>query len=212
MEFDQLLKLVGNEPVFDSSLLLAGNIQPEYIRMQLSRWVKSGKIHQLRRGLYTLASPFQKQNAHPFLIANQLKRASYVSLQSALSFYGMIPDIVPSTTSVTTGRPDRLQTPLGTFEFRHIQKEYFRGYRLVDFDSQQAFVAIPEKAILDLIYLQPGGETPEFITELRLQNLERLDVQELKRQASFFDKPKIQRAVKGLEMLVNEENQEYEEL
>ena len=212
MEFDQLLKLVGNEPVFDSSLLLAGNIQPEYIRMQLSRWVKSGKIHQLRRGLYTLAGPFQKQKAHPFLVANRLQRASYVSLQSALSFYGMIPDIVQSTTSVTTGRPDRLQSPLGNFEFRHIHKEYFRGYRLMDFDGQQAFVAIPEKAILDLIYLQPGGETPEFIAELRLQNLEQLDVHELKKQASFFDKPKIRKAGKVIEMLAKEEYQEYEEL
>lgn len=212
MEFDQLLKLVGNEPVFDSSLLLAGNIQPEYIRMQLSRWVKSGKIHQLRRGVYALANPYQKQNPHPFLVANRLQSASYVSMQSALSFYGMIPDIVQSTISVTTGRSDRLQTSLGNFEFRHIHKEYFRGYRFVDLGGQQAFVAIPEKAILDLIYLQPGGEKPEFIAELRLQNLEQLDIQELWKQSSFFNKPKMQKAVKVIEMFVKQEYQDYEEL
>ncbi|MBW6471895.1 MAG: hypothetical protein K0B14_02120 [Anaerolineaceae bacterium] len=212
MKFDQLLKLVGNEPIFESSLLLAGDVKPEYLRMQLSRWVKAGKIHQLRRGVYTLAAPHQKQNPHPFLVANRLQTASYVSLQSALSFYGMIPDIVQSTISVTTGRTDRFQTPLGNFEFRHILKEYFRGYRWVDVGGQQAFVAIPEKAILDLIYLQPGGEKPEYIAELRLQNLEQLDIQELWKQSSFFNKPKMEKAVKVIEMFVKQEYQQYEEL
>jgi predicted transcriptional regulator of viral defense system len=212
MEFDQLLKLVGNEPVFESSLLLAGDVKPAYLRLQLSRWVKAGKIHQLRRGVYALAAPYQKQKPHPFLVANQLQSASYVSLQSALSFYGMIPDIVHSTISVTTGRSDSLQTPLGNFEFRHIHKEYFRGYRWIDVGGQQAFVAIPEKAILDLIYLQPGGEKPEFIAELRLQNLDHLDIQELRKQASLFNKPKIQKSVKVIEMFAKEEYQGYEEL
>lgn len=207
-----MLNILGDEPVFESSLLFSGDVKPEYLRLQLSRWVKAGKILQLRRGVYALAAPYQKQNPHPFLIANRLQSASYVSLQSALSFYGMIPDIVQSTISVTTGRSDRLQTPLGYFEFRHIHKEYFRGYRRVNVGGQQVFLAIPEKAILDLIYLQPGGETPEFIAELRFQNLEQLDVQELRKQASFFDKPKIQKAVKIIEILATEEYQEYEEL
>jgi len=212
MEFDQLLKLVGDEPVFESSFLLAGDVKPAYLRLQLSRWVKAGKIHQLRRGVYALAAPYQKQKPHPFLVANRLQSASYISLQSALSFYGMIPDIVQSTISVTTGRPNSFQTPLGNFEFRHILKEYLRGYRCVDVGGQQAFVAIPEKAILDLIYLQPGGEKPEFIEELRLQNLEQLDIQELWKQSSFFNKPKMQKAVKVIEMFVKQEYQEYEEL
>jgi hypothetical protein len=124
----------------------------------------------------------------------------------------MIPDIVHSTISVTTGRSDSLQTPLGNFEFRHIHKEYFRGYRWIDVGGQQAFVAIPEKAILDLIYLQPGGEKPEFIAELRLQNLDHLDIQELRKQASLFNKPKIQKSVKVIEMFAKEEYQGYEEL
>jgi predicted transcriptional regulator of viral defense system len=191
---------------------LAGDVKPAYLRLQLSRWVKAGKIHQLRRGVYALAAPYQKQKPHPFLVANQLQSASYVSLQSALSFYGMIPDIVHSTISVTTGRSDSLQTPLGNFEFRHIHKEYFRGYRWIDVGGQQAFVAIPEKAILDLIYLQPGGEKPEFIAELRLQNLDHLDIQELRKQASLFNKPKIQKSVKVIEMFAKEEYQGYEEL
>lgn len=212
MEFEKLLKLLGDEPVFESSFLFAGDVQPEYMRLQLDRWVKAGKIHQLRRGVYALAAPYQKQKPHPFLVANRLQKPSYVSLQSALSFYGMIPEIVNETTSVTTVRNERLNTPLGIFEYRFINKKYFGGYRLSSLGGQQAFIAVPEKAILDLIYLQPGGDTQVFVSELRLQNLENLNVEELRLQGKLFDKPKIYRAIQIIELLVKEEYQGYEEL
>lgn len=212
MEFGKLLKILRDEPVFESSLLFAGDVQPEYIRLQLDRWVKAGKIHQLRRGVYVLASPYQKQKPHPFLVANMLQKPSYISLQSALSFYGMIPDIVNETSSVTTVRNERLNTQLGVFEYRYINKNFFGGYRLNELGEQQAFVATPEKAILDLIYLQPGGDDPTYISELRLQNLENLNIEELRRQGKLFDKPKIDRAIQIIEMLVKEEDQEFEEL
>jgi len=84
--------------------------------------------------------------------------ASYISLQSALAYYGMIPEHVPVTTSVTTSRPAHWETPLGIFDFRHIQVDFFDGYRLIDLsEKQQAFIARLEKALLDLVYLEPGG-------------------------------------------------------
>lgn len=82
---------------------------------------------------------------------------------------------------------------MGVFEFRHIQPELLRGYRMTELQStqpgQQALVATPEKALLDLIYLQAGGDRPNYLTELRLQNLERLDKDELNRQAEIFQFP-----------------------
>ena len=60
MEFGKLLALVGEEPVFETALLLAGEVSPEGVRLQLSCWTKSGRLYQLRRGLYALAPPFQK--------------------------------------------------------------------------------------------------------------------------------------------------------
>ena len=191
MKFRKLLKIVGDEPVFESSLLLAGDVQPEYIRLQLDRWVKTGKIYQLRRGVYMLAAPYQKQKPHPFLIANMLQKPSYVSVQSALSFYGFIPDIVHEKISMTTVRNERLHTPLGVFEYKYINKNFFGGYRLIDLGGQRAFIATPEKAILDLINLQPGGDDPTFISELRLQNLDKLNIEELRLQGILFDKLKI---------------------
>ena len=65
MNFADLVALVKDEPVFETALLLAGNANPADVRRQLSRWQKAGKIYQLRRGLYSLAPPFQKTIPHP---------------------------------------------------------------------------------------------------------------------------------------------------
>jgi predicted transcriptional regulator of viral defense system len=217
MEFERLLELVGEEPVFETTLLLAGKVNPDSVRLQLTRWTNSGRVYQLRRGLYAIAPPYQKVKPHPFLIANRMQRASYVSGQSALAFYGLIPDTVQITLSVTTGRPERLKTPLGVFKFRHIKTELLRGYRMTTLHSQkgseqQALVATPEKALLDLVYLQPSGDTPAYLHELRLQNLEQLNLDELGRQAEAFHTPKLRRAVKTITRLARNETQEYEVL
>jgi len=212
MDFNTLLNLIGNDPVFESSLLLAGDIKPKIVRLQLSRWVNSGRIYQLRRGLYAIAPPYQKVKPHPFLIANHLQHASYVSLQSALAFYDLIPEVVNITVSITAGRPEHLETPLGVFDFRHIKPELLFGYQMSDFGEQSAFLATPEKALLDLIYLQSGGERELYLQELRLQNLDRLDLDLLKKLAADFDSPKMRSAVKRISQLLQTSLEEYEEL
>jgi len=216
MKFERLLELVGDEPVFETSLLLAGEVNPNIVRLQLTRWTKSGRIYQLRRSLYAIAPPHQKVKPHPFLIANRLQRASYISQQSALAFYGLIPDTVHVTLSVSAGRRERLETPLGIFEFRHIKPELLRGYRMVDLGraqpNQQALVATPEKALLDLVYLQPGGDSPAYLRELRLQNLDQLNLDELHRQSEIFATPRLPRAVEVIVRLTQSEAQEYKVL
>ena len=213
MEFQQLLEIVGDEPVFETGLLLAGEVNPADVRRQLSRWTQAGRLYQLRRGVYALAPPFQKVKPHPFLIANRLVRGSYVSCQSALAYYGLIPEYVPVTTSVTAVRPGYWETPLGAYWFRHVRPGLLRGYRLIELGpGQHAFVAVPEKALLDLIHLQPGGDAPEYLQELRLQNLERLDLDELGRQARLTGSPKLERAAALVADLVRSELLEYEPL
>ena len=206
MEFARLVRIVGDEPAFETGLLLAGDVDPNNVRKQLSRWTRAGKLYQLRRGLYTLAPPYQRVKPHPFVIANRLVPNSYVSCQSALAHYGLIPEYVPVTTSVTTARPARWDTPLGSFEFRHIKVDLLRGYRLTDLgDNQQAFVATPEKALLDLIHLQPGGDSPDYLRELRLQDLERFDMDRLQHQADLAASPKLKRVAKAVRELAGSE-------
>jgi len=203
MEFDKVLEITDNEPVFETGLLLAGDVDPNHIRRQLTRWTNAGRIIQLRRGLYTLAPPYQKVKPNPFTVANRMVPGSYVSCQSALAYYGLIPEYVPSVVSVCASRPRTWHTPLGTFIFRHVHRKYLFGYELRKvFGAQQAIIAAPEKALLDLIYLTPGGDTEEHVRSLRLQNFDRLDVAELERNACGFGKPKLQRAVEKLEKIM----------
>jgi len=211
MKWENFLSLVANEPVFTSSIFRVENISTERIKQQLVRWVKAGRVIQLRRGVYTLAEPYRRVNPHPFLIANRLKKASYISLQSALAYYGMIPEYVPVVTSITTGRPERLHTKLGGFIFKHIKKPLFKGFGEVEVASSQfAFIGTPEKAFLDLVYLTPNADTEGYLNELRLQNLDRANRSLLMEIAQSSGSPKLIRAAKRFIYLADEEG--YEEL
>jgi len=162
---------------------------------QLARWRAAGKILRRRRNVYALAEPWRRVEPHPFVIANQLQAPSYVSLQSALSYHGMIPEAVPVTTSVTTGRPADFGTPLGRYLFRHVHAEAFFGYRRVAvLHDYEAFVADPAKALLDLVYLTPGGDTEAHLQSLRLSGLEAFDEETLRGYARRWGKRKILRA------------------
>lgn len=211
MNLDALLTIVADTPVFSPAMLLSPTVSPEALERQFSRWTKAGKLHQLRRGLYTLAQPYQKVAPHPFLVANALKPASYVSLQSALAYYGLIPEYVPTVTSVCTGRPEQLQTPVGRFIYRHIKKSLFAGYTRVDLARNQfAFVATLEKCLLDLVYLTPGADARSYLEELRLQHLETLDIERLRTMANESGSPKLGRAADFIIEIA--QSQEYQPL
>jgi predicted transcriptional regulator of viral defense system len=199
MQFSELLETVGDLPLFRGSLLLAGDRNPADVRRQLTRWKASGRILQLRRNVYVLAAPWRRVEPHPFVIANELHRPSYVSLQSALAYYGMIPEAVPVTTSVTTGRPVMLETPFGRYLYRHVRQAAFFGYSSARiFHDQEALFADPAKALLDLVYLTPGGEAAAHLESLRLEDLEAIVTQDLRDHASRWGKGKIARAVENI--------------
>lgn len=212
MKWSDLLKIVSEEPAFSSSLLKVGEVSQAQVELQLARWVKAGRILPLRRGLYVLAKPYRKIEPHPFLLANDLTRASYVSLQSALAHYGLIPEHVPVVTSVTTGRPVKRQTAFGTFTSRHVQHAMFYGFQKVQIAAgQEAYVALPEKALLDLVYLSPGGDDLKFLSELRLQHTEAMNPGVLTELEERSGKPKLKRALKIILRLMESE-EEYEKL
>jgi len=118
----------------------------------------------------------------------------------------MIPESVPSVVSVTTKRGEVLNTPLGEFLFRHVARCRFFGYSEVEVArGQHVFVATPEKALLDLVYLTTGGSRIAYLRELRLQNLEIVDKKRLAETASLFGMPRLDRAARNLIRLMEEE-------
>jgi predicted transcriptional regulator of viral defense system len=195
MRFEELLVEFGDLPLFRGSLLLAGDRDPADVRRQLSRWRATGKVIQLRRDLYMLAKPWRRRDPHPFLVANELQRPSYVSLQSALSYHGLIPELVPVTTSVTASRPGVVETRVGRFDFRHVHRDAFFGYgRHTVVAGQPVLLADPAKALLDLVYLTPGGDSIDFLAALRLEGLESVRETTLRAHVDRWDRPKLRRA------------------
>ena len=124
---------------------------------------------RLKRGLFVVAPKLQNQPLSKELIANHLYGPSYVSLQSALSFYGLIPERVHTVSSMTIKRSRNFLTPLGDFDYVGISKEYFAiGVRQEIVNNEYAYlIASPEKAICDMIVKTAG---------LKLQSVKAIQV------------------------------------
>ncbi|MBN2412460.1 hypothetical protein JXQ31_12285 [candidate division KSB1 bacterium] len=213
MKFTELLHIIENDELFESSLLFAGDVNPKEIRRQLSRWTKAGRINQLRRGLYILASPYRKREPHPFRVANLLVHGSYISLHSALSYYNMIPEFTAAVTSVTTGRPGMKETILGRFEYKHVKMQFFNYYYLTGSGSDQHFfIASPEKALFDLLYLVPGSHTMAYLQELRLHFSDKFQLDQFLEITEKSDSSKLTQAGRLIKKLFEQEKKEYESL
>ncbi len=211
MYFQKVSPHLANLPLFESGHLYAGANNPQQVQRQLADWVRAGKVVQLRRGVYTLAPSHQSKHPHSYVVANHMVRASYVSLQTVLSHYDLIPEHVAVVTSITTGRPGMWQNLYGHFSYQHIQPDLFFGfeYRQVT-QTQSAYMATPEKALLDLIYLTPKADSQEYIRALRLQNLDQLNIERLTTYVERINKPKLKRALSPILQIIEEELTEYE--
>jgi predicted transcriptional regulator of viral defense system len=202
MKIEELSELVLPGGLFRTGLILAGQRSPQDVRRQIDRWVKSGRILKLRRGVYMLVKPYVELAAHPFVVANTLKKASYVSLQSALAHYGMIPEYVPVTTSITTGRPEEVETPIGRFQFRHVAPQLFFGFTEIEISrNQQVLLATAQKALIDLLYLTAHSDDVDYLRELRLERPEHFDLAKLHRAAERSGSSKVERCVDRLTKL-----------
>lgn len=205
MKYEELQKIVPAGGVFRTGHLLAGKGNPAGVRRQLDRWVKSDRVRQLRRGVYQLPPLPGISTAHPFVLANALKKSSYVSLQSVLSQAGMIPEHVPVTTSVTTGRPEMIDTPAGRYQYRHVAIHLLWGFREQEVTvGQTALVATPYKALLDLLYLTPHCDDPGYLDELRLEPPDGYEVKVLDEAVDRMGSQKVRRAVGSLKKIWEE--------
>ena len=194
MKFNELLRIVDGEAVFSSALLYAGLESPNSIRAQISRWVKEGKLLKLRRALYAVNPDYSGKNPDSFISANAMITPSYVSCQTALAWHGVIPEASVSVTSVTSGRSCIIANALGTFIYRHVVPELLWGYETIDPESSlQCRVALPEKALLDLVYLEPQGDSVPFLRQLRMSD-ENISLGLFKEFAERWGRKKILRA------------------
>ena len=123
-------------------------------KVLVHRAISAGEIIRLRPGLFLLAPEFRKTHPHPFVVAAMLHSPSHVSLESALSHHGLIPEAVFQVGSVTSARSRTFHTPVGVFSFVRVPASDPRaGVQALKVDGRSwAFVATPLRAIADLIY------------------------------------------------------------
>ncbi|MCF7873043.1 MAG: hypothetical protein K9L95_05575 [Candidatus Omnitrophica bacterium] len=193
MKWDEFLSTVRKWPVIETSLLIKKNPS---LRVQINRWVKANKLIKLKRGFYLLAKQYRQLDLFEPYLANVLKSPSYLSLEKALEYYNLIPEGVAVFTSVTTMRQGRFLSKVGVFDYRHIKSDLFWGYKSVKLNKQIGFIAEPEKALLDFFYLKAPKFYKDFIYELRLQDLDKLNVKRFLDYAHKFKKPKIVKVAK----------------
>ncbi|MFH1441416.1 MAG: hypothetical protein ABIH18_05205 [Candidatus Omnitrophota bacterium] len=194
MKWEEFIKKAGNLPVVDTEILLAGLPNSRPLKVQISRWRASGKLIQLKRGIYLLDEIYRKVETNGFYIASLLKQPSYISLEKALEYHGLIPEAVYVYTSVTTKRQGEFVSKAGRFDYRHIKKSLFWGYNSLTINNQTAFIALPEKALLDFFYLKDVKISLDYLEEMRLQNTEKINFDKLLECAKKFKKPSILRA------------------
>lgn len=205
MELKNFLQKIQEFPLIDTKILSSQDRNSLSLKVQISRWVRSGKLIQLKRGIYLLAEPYRKISASEFYIAGILKSPSYVSLEKALEYHGLIPEAVTVFTSVTTKRPESFETPVGRYEYQHVKPSLFWGYTSLNMNGQTAFMATPEKALLDFFYLKHIKVSMEYLKEMRLQNVEEIKVKRLLEYGKRFKKKNLQKTVKLLEQYIKEE-------
>lgn len=199
MKYEDLIRLVGRQSYFDlaSVVQLGAEHDRENLKKQLYRWCKAGKLLSLRRGMYAFAPEYRKSDVDPAELANNLHSPSYLSMAWALGFFGLIPEKVVVYTSITSREPKTFRNAFGHFRYRHIKREAFFGYGSVQISNRKVLLAEPEKALLDLWYMENGEWDENRISELRLQNFKLIGHGKLLDYASRFNSPKLIRAVKS---------------
>jgi predicted transcriptional regulator of viral defense system len=178
--------------------------KPDFDRNNFVRWVKKGLLLRLRQGYYTFPDYLNKPDFSMFF-ANRIYRPSYISLHSALSFYGIIPEAVVQITSVTTLKTASFQNDFGEYQYKSVKEELMFGYDIKPFDSGHSMlIAQPEKALLDILYLYPFYNTDLEIENLRLDQdflLDELDLQRLSDYLLKFKSKALQKRVKLLKSI-----------
>lgn len=133
----------------------------------LSRWVKKGYIAKLRQDWYAF-SELQREPDMARFIAGKIYSPSYISLHTALSVYGIIPEAVTQITCVTTNRTASYSNSFGNFHYQAVKPDLFFGYKQELLKRGGCYlIAEPEKAIVDLLYLYPQYNSVEAMRELR---------------------------------------------
>jgi len=175
---------------------------PNFSSNNLTRWQQRGLIVKLKQGFYAFQEVCSLPNFAHFL-SNFIYKPSYISLHSALAFYGIIPEAVTQITAVSSLKTADFHSHVAQFSYKKIKPDLFFGYEQKLFGNRTISIATPEKAILDLLYLYPFYNTESEIENLRFDEdfvRNELDIEKL---LLFLDKFNNKNLTKRVEIFTN---------
>ncbi|MEX0980933.1 MAG: hypothetical protein WD577_03240 [Bacteroidales bacterium] len=163
IDFIERMKPLGIFSISDIA-----TIYPDLDKRRLFEWKNKGYIVKIRSGWYCLPE-FLNEPYSTWIIANLVHAPSYISLETALDHYDVIPEGVYMTTSVTTNRPLRINMTDHFYSFLSLKTAMFKGYQLLETGaySRRIRIADLEKAIVDFFYFRTGYNTIKAISALR---------------------------------------------
>lgn len=162
------LEQLGIIPI-DYAVLRSLYSDYRFPRNKIANLEEEGKLIRLKRGMYIVSPSVSKKLLSIELIANHIYGPSYVSMESALRYYGLIPEQVFTTRSITTNRSKKFENTLGSFEYLTAEENYYSiGVTQQAIENKYTFlIASPEKAICDMITTTP---------QLRIQSVKALKI------------------------------------
>lgn len=167
---------------------------------QLSLWKNKGYIKSVRKGIYVLSDA----NIDNLLLANELND-SYISLEFALSYYQVIPEITPLITCVSNNRNEEISNDFGNFYYRKISPKLFGGFTLLESEKKSnRFIRIAEreKALFDLIYFRSDLRDEKDFDSLRL-NLQNVSVIKIQKFVNLVKAPQIKKRLNNFIKYLN---------
>ncbi len=198
MKYQELRKLI-NKPYFSRMDILLNDCM--VFNYQLSLWKKKGYIESLKRGLYVFIDDREKILAEE--ISFFLYEPSYLSLEFALGYYGIIPEMVFAKTAVTTKTTRKFSNGFGLFSYRHIHPKLFFGYTSIDTEFGKYLLAEPEKALLDYLYFNLGKINNEKdISELRMNKEELRKIINQQKLTAYLAEFGIQKLARITRMII----------
>jgi len=165
------------------------------IRVKINDMLKKKEIIRIKKGLYVLGAPYSESLFHKETLSNLIYGPSYISLEYAMSFYGMIPDKIQVVTAVTNKRNKVFDTPAGRFSYRYIHPYlYSEGIDLIKLDeTHNILIASREKAVADILYFTDKFQNLEELKSylydsLRIEQSEvkKLNINKIKRLAKIY--------------------------
>jgi len=180
--------------------------QPDFDRNNLTRWVKKGYLFRLRQGYFAF-SEFKSKRDYPLYFANRIYRPSYISLHTALEFYGLIPEAVVQITSVSSLKTAMFSNDSGEYSYKNVKENLMFGFeQKIIADNKTILFATAEKALLDLLYLYPFYNSLQELEQLRLDEdymQENLNVDLLAGYLAVFRNKALDQRVKLLFKVYN---------